>query len=157
MDGKGVYAHKLALLSASSEFAKILEQQEHEVSLGMDVLRYVYTGTCDVNGKNAQSLLVDAEEFKLNGLKFAAETFLVQNVKEENLFETFELATRTNAAHLKKAACHMLLKEWQSISQSSSQECTKQKLEQMLGELRDILKNKCCLSTPSAAARRSNV
>jgi HEAT repeat protein len=128
VEGKIIYAHKIALLAASDQFCDMISASETRdnrsyIAYGdqgigfstlMKILSYVYSGHVHIKENDkAFDLLGQAEKLNLGGLKYACETFLMASIDAHSVSSIFDLAMRTNTTHLQKAAV------WYSISEYS--------------------------------------
>ncbi|KAI3449636.1 hypothetical protein Pfo_006301 [Paulownia fortunei] len=104
VEGKRFYAHRICLLASSDAFRAMFDGGYRErdakdieiPNIRWDVfelmMRYIYTGSVDVNLDIAQDLLRAADQYLLEGLKRLCEYAIAQDISVENVSLMFELS-----------------------------------------------------------------
>ncbi|XP_058798911.1 speckle-type POZ protein-like isoform X2 [Phymastichus coffea] len=109
-------AHKNILAARSSVFSKIfevenkktLELEDVNPEVLQEMLRFIYTGKVK-NVSKSDSLLVVAENYKLEGLKAMCEDTLCKNLTVDNVVDTLILADCNKAERLKTHAISFII------------------------------------------------
>ncbi|XP_054818516.1 ARM REPEAT PROTEIN INTERACTING WITH ABF2-like isoform X2 [Prosopis cineraria] len=113
VEGKRFYGHRICLLASSDTFRAMFdggyrerEAKDIEIpNIKWDVfelmMRFIYTGTVDVNLDIAQDLLGAADQYLLDGLKRHCECAIAQDVSVENVSLMYELSEAFNAMSLR--------------------------------------------------------
>lgn len=121
VDGKNFKAHKCILANSSPVFAAMfthptkdnicnkieIEGIEHHVF--REMLRFAYTGAVHEIENMADSLLVVADKYSLEGLRTICEETLVKNLTPINAVAYLELADLYNAPYLKQQILNFLV------------------------------------------------
>ncbi|KAM2616299.1 hypothetical protein TB2_030716 [Malus domestica] len=79
------------------------------------MMRFIYTGSVDVNMDIAQDLLRAADQYLLEGLKRLCEHAIVQDICVENLLLMFEFWEALNATSLQQACSLFLLEQFDKL------------------------------------------
>ncbi|GFZ06032.1 ARM repeat protein interacting with ABF2 [Actinidia rufa] len=126
--GKRFYAHRICLLASSDAFRAMFdggyrEKDAKDVeipNIRWDVfelmMRYIYTGSVDVNLDVAQELLRAADQYLLEGLKRLCECAIAQDISVENVSVMYELSEAFNATSLKHACVLFILEKFNKLS-----------------------------------------
>jgi speckle-type POZ protein len=116
--GRKFTAHKNILAMRSPVFAAMFQHPTKELLSGQvevedvdpdvfqEVLRYMYTGSPQSTAMDvmAPELLVAADKYLLDQLKFRCETHLIRQMSAKNCLDLLTLTTHHPAEHLKKFA-----------------------------------------------------
>ncbi|PSS06379.1 ARM REPEAT PROTEIN INTERACTING WITH like [Actinidia chinensis var. chinensis] len=128
VEGKRFYAHRICLLASSDAFRAMFdggyrEKDAKDVeipNIRWDVfelmMRYIYTGSVDVNLDVAQELLRAADQYLLEGLKRLCECAIAQDISVENVSVMYELSEAFNATSLKHACVLFILEKFNKLS-----------------------------------------
>ncbi|KAL7200680.1 hypothetical protein ACSBR1_032580 [Camellia fascicularis] len=128
VEGKRFYAHRICLLASSDTFRAMFdggyrEKDAKDVeipNIRWDVfelmMRYIYTGSVDVNLDIAQELLRAADQYLLEGLKRLCEYAIAQDISVENVLLMYELSEAFNATSLKHACILFILEKFDKLS-----------------------------------------
>ncbi|XP_024981701.1 ARM REPEAT PROTEIN INTERACTING WITH ABF2-like [Cynara cardunculus var. scolymus] len=121
IEGKRFYAHRICLLASSDAFramfdggyrekdAKDIEIPNIRWETFELMMRYIYTGSVEVNLRIAQDLLRAADQYLLEGLKRLCEYSIAQNIRVENVALMYDLSESFNAVTLKDACILFVL------------------------------------------------
>ncbi|TKY62448.1 ARM repeat protein interacting with ABF2 [Spatholobus suberectus] len=130
VEGRSFYAHRDCLLS-SDIFRAMFDggyrerEAKHIVipNIKWDVfelmMRFIYTGTVDVNLDIAQDLLRAADQYLLDGLKRICEYAIVQDISVENISLMYKMSEAFNATTLKHACILFMLEKFDKLSSKS--------------------------------------
>lgn len=80
------------------------------------VMRFIYTGSVDVNLDIAQDLLKAADQYLLEGLKRLCEYAIAQDISVENVLLMYELSEAFHALSLRHACILFILKQYDKLS-----------------------------------------
>lgn len=128
VEGKRFYAHKICLLASSDAFramfdggyrekdAKDIEIPNIKWDVFELVMRFIYTGSVDVNLDIAQDLLKAADQYLLEGLKRLCEYAIAQDISVENVLLMYELSEAFHALSLRHACILFILKQYDKLS-----------------------------------------
>ncbi|XP_049408941.1 ARM REPEAT PROTEIN INTERACTING WITH ABF2-like isoform X2 [Solanum stenotomum] len=128
VEGKRFYAHRICLLASSDAFramfdggyrerdAKDIEIPNIPWNVFELMMRYIYTGSVDVNMDVAQDLLRAADQYLLEGLKRLCEYAIAQDISVENVSLMFELSEAFNALSLRNACIVFTLEKFDKLS-----------------------------------------
>ncbi|OIT05599.1 PREDICTED: ARM REPEAT PROTEIN INTERACTING WITH ABF2-like [Nicotiana attenuata] len=128
VEGKRFYAHRICLLASSDAFramfdggyrerdAKDIEIPNIPWNVFELMMRYIYTGSVDVNMDVAQDLLRAADQYLLEGLKRLCEYAIAQGISVENVSLMFELSEAFNALSLRNACILFILEKFDKLS-----------------------------------------
>ncbi|KAL6499511.1 hypothetical protein OROGR_027421 [Orobanche gracilis] len=126
--GKRFYAHRICLLASSDAFRAMFDGGYRErdakdieiPNIRWDVfelmMRYIYTGSVNVNLDIAQDLLRAADQYLLEGLKRLCEYAIAQDISVENVSLMFELSEAFNAVSLRHACILFILDKFEKLS-----------------------------------------
>ncbi|KAL0419900.1 UNVERIFIED_CONTAM: arm repeat protein interacting with a [Sesamum radiatum] len=127
VEGKRFYAHRICLLASSDAFramfdggyrekdAKDIEIPNIRWDIFELMIRYIYTGSVDVNLYVAQDLLRAADQYLLEGLKRLCEYAIAQDISVENVSLMFELSEAFNALSLRHACIVFILEKFDKL------------------------------------------
>ncbi|KAL6527647.1 hypothetical protein OROMI_029458 [Orobanche minor] len=128
VEGKRFYAHRICLLASSDAFRAMFDGGYRErdakdieiPNIRWDVfelmMRYIYTGSVNVNLDIAQDLLRAADQYLLEGLKRLCEYAIAQDISVENVSLMFELSEAFNAVSLRHACILFILDKFDKLS-----------------------------------------
>ncbi|XP_047959364.1 ARM REPEAT PROTEIN INTERACTING WITH ABF2-like isoform X1 [Salvia hispanica] len=128
VEGRRFYAHRICLLASSDAFRAMFDGGYRErdakdieiPNIRWDVfelmMRYIYTGSVDVNLEIAQELLRAADQYLLEGLKRLCEYAIAQDISVENVSLMFELSDAFNALSLRHACILYILDNYDKLS-----------------------------------------
>ncbi|KAG5587137.1 hypothetical protein H5410_047571 [Solanum commersonii] len=128
VEGKRFYAHRICLLASSDAFRAMFDGGYRErdakdieiPNIRWDVfelmMRYIYTGSVDVNLDVAQDLLRAADQYLLEGLKRLCEYAIAQDISVESVSLMFELSEAFNALTLRNACILFILEKFDQLS-----------------------------------------
>ncbi|KAG8370723.1 hypothetical protein BUALT_Bualt13G0013000 [Buddleja alternifolia] len=127
VEGKRFYAHRICLLASSDAFRAMFDGGYRErdakdieiPNIRWDVfelmMRYIYTGSVDVNLDIAQDLLRAADQYLLEGLKRLCEYAIAQDISVENVSLMFELSEAFNALSLRHHCILFILDKYDKL------------------------------------------
>uniref|UniRef100_F6HQ83 BTB domain-containing protein n=1 Tax=Vitis vinifera TaxID=29760 RepID=F6HQ83_VITVI len=125
---KRFYAHRICLLASSDAFRAMFDggyrekdAQDIEIpNIRWDVfelmMRYIYTGSVDVNLDIAQDLLRAADQYLLEGLKRLCEYAIAQDISVENVSLMYELSEAFNAMTLRHTCILYILEHFEKLT-----------------------------------------
>ncbi|XP_062144242.1 ARM REPEAT PROTEIN INTERACTING WITH ABF2-like [Alnus glutinosa] len=128
VEGKQFYAHRICLLASSDAFRAMFDGGYRErdakdieiPNIRWDVfefmMRFIYTGSIEVNLEIAQDLLKAADQYLLDGLKRLCEYAIAQDICVENVSLMYELSEAFNAMSLRKACMLFILEQFDKLS-----------------------------------------
>ncbi|KAK9945302.1 hypothetical protein M0R45_010824 [Rubus argutus] len=128
LDGKQFYAHRICLLASSDAFRAMFdggyrERDAKDVeipNIRWDVfklmMRFIYTGSVDVDLDIAHDLLKAADQYLLEGLKRQCEHAIAQDICVENVSLMFELSEAYNAMSLMQACILFVLEQFDKLN-----------------------------------------
>ncbi|TKY44491.1 ARM repeat protein interacting with ABF2 [Spatholobus suberectus] len=126
IEGRSFYAHRDCLLS-SDVFRALLdgsyrEREAKQVvipNIKWDVfelmMRFIYTGTVDVNLDIAKHLLIAADQYLLDDLKHICECVIARDISVENVSIIYEMSEDLNATTLKHACILFMLDKFDKL------------------------------------------
>ncbi|KAG6382957.1 hypothetical protein SASPL_157310 [Salvia splendens] len=127
LPGRRFYAHRICLLASSDAFRAMFDggyrerdAKDREIpNIRWDVfelmMRYIYTGSVDVNLEIAQDLLRAADQYLLEGLKRLCEYAIAQDISVENVSLMFELSEAFSASNLRDACILYILDKYSKL------------------------------------------
>ncbi|XVF32582.1 hypothetical protein REPUB_Repub17cG0094500 [Reevesia pubescens] len=128
VEGKRFYAHRICLLASSDAFramfdcgyrerdAKDVEIPNIKWDVFLLMMRFIYTGSVNVEIDIAQDLLRAADQYLLDGLKRLCEFAIAQDISLENVALMYELAEAFNATSLQEACLLFILEQFERLS-----------------------------------------
>ncbi|KAK1426674.1 hypothetical protein QVD17_15351 [Tagetes erecta] len=131
IEGKRFYAHRICLLASSDAFRAMFdggykEKDAKDISIPnirWDVfelmMRYIYTGSVDVNLEIAQDLLRAADQYLLEGLKRLCEYTIAQDILVDNVSLMYDLSEAFNAVSLRNACILFVLENFDKLNAKS--------------------------------------
>ena len=111
-EGNEFKAHRNVLSAASPFFSKLLQSEMKEKEEGVirfeeisksilsDVLEFIYTGSVEINEKNARDLIIAADYLLLESLKTISGRFLGKRMSNCNCFSIFYFAEKYRCEEL---------------------------------------------------------
>ena len=120
-NGKEYQVHKAILAARSPVFAAMFQHNmkenensriditDVEETIVPEMLRYIYTGTCENLKDLADSLMIVADKYDLAGLKTMCENALIENLSVENATHTLVLADLHHADKLKSKTLNFIV------------------------------------------------
>lgn len=132
VDKTEIPSHKLILEVRSEHFRRLFssglrESQSNRIEIFdctvpifLDVIRFIYTDSCDVNDVNCISLLEQANFFQLDRLKGICEQFWYHNISIANAANVLQVADHCNAAQLKDFAMEFIFKHIKEVVQTEA-------------------------------------
>ncbi|GLT52748.1 hypothetical protein SLA2020_260700 [Shorea laevis] len=148
VEGKRFYAHRICLLASSDAFramfdggyrerdAKAVEIPNIRWEVFELMMRFIYTGSVDVNIDIAQDLLRAADQYLLNGLKRLCECTIAQDITVENVSLMYELADAFNAMTLREACILFILNQFERLSTKPWYSCL---IRRIMPDIRNYL------------------
>ncbi|KAJ4727476.1 ARM repeat protein interacting with ABF2 [Melia azedarach] len=127
VEGKRFYAHRICLLASSDAFRAMFDGGYREKNakdveipnIKWDVfelmMRFIYTGSVDVNADIAQDLLRAADQYLLDGLKRLCEYAIAQDISVENVPLMYELSEAYNAMTLRQSCILFILEQFDKL------------------------------------------
>uniref|UniRef100_A0A6N2KM75 BTB domain-containing protein n=1 Tax=Salix viminalis TaxID=40686 RepID=A0A6N2KM75_SALVM len=127
VEGKRLYAHRICLLASSDAFRAMFdggyrERNAKDVeipNIRWDVfelmMRFIYTGSVEINIDLAQDLLRAADQYLLDGLKRLCECTIAQDISVENVSLMYELSEGFNAMSLRESCILFILKQFDKL------------------------------------------
>ncbi|KAK4276016.1 hypothetical protein QN277_019017 [Acacia crassicarpa] len=128
VEGKRFYAHRISLLASFDAFRAMLdgvyrEKEAKDIPIPNIkwvvfelMMRFIYTGTVDVNLDLAQDLLRAADQYLVDGLKRSCECVIAQDISLGNVSQLYELSDSMNAMSLRRACILFLLEQFEKLS-----------------------------------------
>ncbi|XP_042398286.1 ARM REPEAT PROTEIN INTERACTING WITH ABF2-like isoform X2 [Zingiber officinale] len=128
VEGKCFYAHRIALLASSDAFRAMfdgsyMEKDARDIEI-LDIrwdifelmMRYIYSGSVEINNLVAQDLLRAADQYLLKGLKRLCEYIIKQDVNIDNVSSMYELSETCNAISLRQTCILFILEQFEKLS-----------------------------------------
>ncbi|KAL2900661.1 ARM REPEAT PROTEIN INTERACTING WITH ABF2 [Bienertia sinuspersici] len=147
VEGRRFYAHRICLLASSDAFRAMFDggYREKEAK-DIDIpnikwtvfelmMRYIYTGSVNVNLDIAHDLLRAADQYLLDGLKRLCEYAIAQDISVENITLIYELSDAHNATSLKHSCILFILEHFDRLS---SKPWYPHLIQRVVPEIRDI-------------------
>ncbi|KAJ6709040.1 ARM REPEAT PROTEIN INTERACTING WITH ABF2 [Salix koriyanagi] len=79
------------------------------------MMRFIYTGSVEINIDLAQDLLRAADQYLLDGLKRLCECTIAQDISVENVSLMYELSEGFNAMSLRESCILFILKQFDKL------------------------------------------
>ena len=129
-EGNEFKAHKNILSAASPFFSKLLNSDMREKEEGVIrfeeisesilgvILKFIYTGSIEVNRKNAKNLIIAADYLLLESLKVIAGRFLEKQMSNYNCISTFHFAERYRCDELVLRSKKFIQDNFTSVAKS---------------------------------------
>ena len=129
-EGNEFKAHRNVLSAASPFFSKLLQSEMKEKEEGVirfeeisksilsDVLEFIYTGSVEVNEKNAGDLLIAADYLLLESLKIISGRFLQKQMTTFNCISTFHFAEKSRCEELVLRSTKFIQDNFTSVAKS---------------------------------------
>ncbi|CAH2072881.1 unnamed protein product [Thlaspi arvense] len=128
IDGKHFYAHKICLVASSDIFRAMFDgvykernAQNVEIpNISWEVfelmMRFIYTGSVEMDKHLAQDLLVAADQYLLEGLKRLCEYTIAQDIRVDNIPFMYDLVDTFNASALRRACTLFVLEHYTKLT-----------------------------------------
>ncbi|KAF5732769.1 hypothetical protein HS088_TW17G00299 [Tripterygium wilfordii] len=128
VEGRRFYAHRICLIASSEAFRAMFDggYRERDVedveipNIRWDVfelmMRFIYTGSVDINIDIAQDLLRAADQYLLDSLKSICEYAIAQDISVDNVSLTYEFSEAFNAMSLRRACILFILEHYDKLS-----------------------------------------
>jgi len=132
VEGKQIPSHKLILELRSEHFRVLFssglrESQSNKVEIVdctvgvfLDLLKFIYTDSCEVTDDNCISLLEQANFFQLDRLIAICEQFWYHNISVSNAANVFQVADHCNARQLRDFATEFIFKNVREVVQTQA-------------------------------------
>ena len=129
-EGNEFKAHKNILSAASPFFSKLLNSDMREKEEGVIrfeeisesilgvIVKFIYTGSIEVNRKNAKNLIIAADYLLLESLKVIAGRFLEKQMSNYNCISTFHFAERYRCDELVLRSTKFIQDNFTSVAKS---------------------------------------
>ena len=129
-EGNEFKAHRNVLSAASPFFSKLLQSEMKEEEEGVirfeeisksilsDVLEFIYTGSVEVDEKNAWDLIIAADYLLLESLKIISGRFLEKQMTTCNCISTFHFAERYRCEELVLRSTKFIQDNFTSVAKS---------------------------------------
>ncbi|KAJ6306657.1 hypothetical protein OIU78_021885 [Salix suchowensis] len=156
VEGKRFYAHRICLLASSDAFramfdggyrernAKDVEIPNIRWEVFELMMRFIYTGSVEVDIDIAQDLLRAADQYLLDGLKRLCECTIAQDISVENVSLMYELSEGFNAMSLREACILFILEQFDKFCTKSWSSCL---IQRIMPEIRNYFEK--ALSKPA--------
>nr|KAJ0186987.1 hypothetical protein LSAT_V11C900457750 [Lactuca sativa] len=128
IEGKRFYAHRICLLASSDAFramfdggyrerdAKDIEIPNISWETFEKMMRYIYSGSVEVDLRIAQDLLRAADQYLLDGLKRLCEYTIAQDITLDKVAYMYDLSEAFNAVSLKDACILFILEHFDKLN-----------------------------------------
>ncbi|PWA74148.1 ARM repeat protein interacting with ABF2 [Artemisia annua] len=127
LEGKVFFAHRIVLVASSDAFramfdggykerdAKVVQIPNIRWETFELMMRFIYTGSVEVNVGIAQDLLKAADQYLLDGLKRLCEYTMARDIKADNLRLMYDLSETYNAVSLRNACILFVLDQFDKL------------------------------------------
>eukprot|EP01126_Amoeba_proteus_P053350 TRINITY_DN649_c0_g1_i20.p1 TRINITY_DN649_c0_g1~~TRINITY_DN649_c0_g1_i20.p1 ORF type:complete len:404 (-),score=96.96 TRINITY_DN649_c0_g1_i20:922-2133(-) len=132
IDGSLVPAHKLILRVRSEYFANMfslgLSESRNSVitihdssePIFLEVLRFIYTGSCNINHENVTAILEQANLLRLERLTTMCEQFWRDTIDDDNVAIILQVSDHYNAYQLKTFAMEYIFQHVEAVVQTQA-------------------------------------
>ena len=129
-EGRKFKAHRNVLSAASPFFSKLLQSEMKEREEGVirfeeisksilsDVLEFIYTGSVEINEKNARDLIIAADYLLLESLKTISGRFVEKQMTIGNCISTFYFAEKYRCEELVLRSTKFIQDNFTSVAKS---------------------------------------
>ena len=129
-EGNEFKAHRNVLSAASPFFSKLLQSEMKEREEGVirfeeisksilsDVLEFIYTGSVEINEKNAKDLIIAADYLLLESLKTISGRFLGKRMSNCNCFSIFYFAEKYRCEELALRSTKFIQDNFTSVAKT---------------------------------------
>ena len=129
-EGNEFKAHRNVLSAASPFFSKLLQSEMKEREEGVirfeeisksilsDVLEFIYTGSVEINEKNARDLIIAADYLLLESLKTISGRFLGKRMSNCNCFSIFYFAEKYRCEELALRSTKFIQDNFTSVTKT---------------------------------------
>jgi len=132
VEGKVIPGHKLALVAQSEHFRKMFSGSFKEAQDGviqifdctetifLEVLRFFYTGDCNICEENCFGILEQANFFQLSRLTAMTEIFWYERLNIENAANVLDFANHFNASQLLQFTMEFIFENVNEVTKTAS-------------------------------------
>ena len=129
-EGNEFKAHRNVISAASPFFSKLLNSDMREKEEGVIrfeeisesilgvIVKFIYTGSIEVNRKNAKNLIIAADYLLLESLKVIAGRFLEKQMSNDNGISTFHFAEKYRCQELVLRSTNFIQDNFTFVAQS---------------------------------------
>ena len=129
-EGREFKAHRNVLSAASPFFSKLLQSEMKEREEGVirlkeisksvlsDVLKFIYMGRVEINGENAEDLIIAADYLLLESLKTISGRFVAKQMTIGNCISTFYFAEKYRCEELVLRSTKFIQDNFTSVAKS---------------------------------------
>ena len=129
-EGNGFKAHRNVISAASPFFSKLLNSDMREKEEGVIrfeeisesilgvIVKFIYTGSIEVNRKNAKNLIIAADYLLLESLKVIAGRFLEKQMSNYNCISTLHFAEKYQCQELVLRSTNFIQDNFTSVAMS---------------------------------------
>ena len=129
-EGNEFMAHRNVLSAASPFFSKLLQSEMKETEEGVIrfeeisesilgvIVKFIYTGSIEVNRKNAKNLIIAADYLLLESLKIISGRFLQKQMTTFNCISTFHFAEKYRCEELVLRSTKFIQDNFTSVATS---------------------------------------
>ena len=129
-EGNEFKAHRNVLSAASPFFSKLLQSEMKEKEEGVirfeeisksilsDVLEFIYTGSVEINEKNARDLIIAADYLLLESLKTISGRFLEKQMSSYNCISTIHFVEKYRCEELVLRSTKFIQDNFTSVAKS---------------------------------------
>lgn len=127
VQGKRFFAHRICLLASSDAFHAMFdggyrERDARDIEIPNIrwevfelMMRFIYTGSVEIDPDIAQDLLRAADQYLLEGLKRLCEYTIAQDISLENVSSMYELSEAFHAVSLRQACILFILEQYDKL------------------------------------------
>ncbi|KAL8224893.1 hypothetical protein R6Q57_017450 [Mikania cordata] len=127
IEGKKFYAHRICLLASSDAFRAMFnggyrEKDAKDIKIPNInwetfelMMRYIYTGSVEVNLRIAHDLIKTADQYLLEGLKRLCEYTIAQDITTDNIELMYDLSETFHAVSLRNACILFVLRHFHKL------------------------------------------
>ncbi|KAL5662110.1 hypothetical protein ACJX0J_029235, partial [Zea mays] len=127
VEGKRFYAHRIALLASSDAFRAMFdggyrEKDARDIEIPNIrwevfelMMRFIYTGSVQINSEISQDLLRAADQYLLEGLKRLCEYTIAKDVNLDNVSDMYDLSEAFHAVSLRHTCILYILEHFNKI------------------------------------------
>jgi len=161
VEGKEFYAHKSILAARSPVFMRMFKADMREKADGVVVirdisssvfsqmLRYLYSGRCELTDLNTEDMLAVADKYDLSHLKQLCENHLSRRLRLENVGNTLLLADMYHSEQLKKQILAFTAAHFVDVIATEGFKELYTKAPALLAEVHDALAEKAGTKRPA--------
>ena len=162
-DGVEIKCHKIILVSQSKYFQGLLGQKECDFArldfpgaIIQTCIDFLYSGDLQINGDNAQDLLLVSNYLIIVSLQSLCQTFILDRLEVTNCVEVFKLADMTGSQALASRACSVIAFNFRQIFQDEEtlKDIPKHLFSKLLTEELIVIRNNFDIILSEADSRR---